>query len=34
VRFALEVHPTEIAYDFSTTRRTLAAIGHPQRLRD
>jgi sugar phosphate isomerase/epimerase len=27
VRFALEVHPTEIAYDFETTRRTLAAIG-------
>jgi sugar phosphate isomerase/epimerase len=28
VRFALEVHPTEIAYDFVTTRRTLAAIDH------
>ena len=28
VRFALEVHPTEIAYDFVTTRKTLAAIGH------
>ena len=27
VRFALEVHPTEIAYDFVTTRRTLDAIG-------
>jgi sugar phosphate isomerase/epimerase len=27
VRFALEVHPTEIAYDFPTTRRTLEAIG-------
>jgi sugar phosphate isomerase/epimerase len=27
VRFALEVHPTEIAYDFPTTRRTLDAIG-------
>ena len=27
VRFALEVHPTEIAYDFVTTRRALAAIG-------
>jgi sugar phosphate isomerase/epimerase len=26
VRFALEVHPTEIAYDFVTTRRALAAI--------
>jgi sugar phosphate isomerase/epimerase len=28
VRFALEVHPTEIAYDFPTTRRTLEALGH------
>ena len=28
VRFGLEVHPTEIAYDFVTTRRTLAAIDH------
>jgi sugar phosphate isomerase/epimerase len=27
VRFALEVHPTEIAYDFLTTRKTLTAIG-------
>lgn len=27
VRFALEVHPTEVAYDFPTTRRTLSAIG-------
>ena len=26
VGFALEVHPTEIAYDFVTTRKTLAAI--------
>jgi sugar phosphate isomerase/epimerase len=26
VRFGLEVHPTEIAYDFPTTRKTLAAI--------
>ena len=26
MRFALEVHPTEIAYDFVTTRRTLEAI--------
>jgi sugar phosphate isomerase/epimerase len=26
VRFALEVHPTEIAYDFVTTRKTLAAL--------
>jgi sugar phosphate isomerase/epimerase len=27
VKFALEVHPTEIAYDFVTTRRALDAIG-------
>jgi sugar phosphate isomerase/epimerase len=27
VRFGLEVHPTEIAYDFVTTRQTLDAIG-------
>src|SRR5437867_3884993 len=27
VRFGLEVHPTEIAYDFVTTRSTLDAIG-------
>jgi sugar phosphate isomerase/epimerase len=27
VRFALEVHPTEIAYDFATARRALDAIG-------
>lgn len=27
VRFALEVHPTEIAYDFVTARATLAALG-------
>jgi sugar phosphate isomerase/epimerase len=26
VRFALEVHPTEIAYDFVTTHKALAAI--------
>ena len=26
VRFGLEVHPTEIAYDFVTTRKTLAAV--------
>ena len=26
VKFALEVHPTEIAYDFATTRRALDAI--------
>ncbi|MEA2330081.1 MAG: hypothetical protein QOH58_219 [Thermoleophilaceae bacterium] len=30
VRFGLEVHPTEIAYDFVTTRLALEAIGrHP-----
>lgn len=28
VRFALEVHPTEIAYDYWTTRRALAAVEH------
>jgi sugar phosphate isomerase/epimerase len=28
VRFALEVHPTEIAYDFVTTRKTLDALDH------
>ena len=28
VRFALEVHPSEIAYDFWTTQRTLEAIGN------
>jgi sugar phosphate isomerase/epimerase len=27
VRFGLEVHPTEIAYDFETTRKALEAIG-------
>ncbi len=27
VRFALEVHPTEIAYDFGTTRKALDALG-------
>ena len=27
VRFGLEVHPTEIAYDVPTTEKTLAAIG-------
>ena len=32
VRFALEVHPTEIAYDFYT-RAALDAIGHRPRLR-
>jgi|SRR5579859_5408616 len=28
VRFGLEVHPTEIAYDIYTTQKTLDAIGH------
>lgn len=28
VRFALEPHPSEIAYDYWTTRRTLDVIGH------
>jgi sugar phosphate isomerase/epimerase len=29
VQFALEVHPTEIAFDLSTAQRTLAALdGH------
>jgi sugar phosphate isomerase/epimerase len=28
VKFALEVHPTEIAYDFVTTEEALAAVGH------
>ncbi len=28
VRFALEVHPTEIAYDIVTAQRALEAIGH------
>ena len=28
VRFAHEVHPTEIAYDYWTTARTLEVIGH------
>lgn len=28
VRFGLEVHPTEIAYDFVTTRKTLDAINN------
>lgn len=27
VKFALEVHPSEIAYDFWTTKRTLEAVG-------
>ena len=28
VSFALEVHPTEIAFDIATTRRALAAVDH------
>ena len=28
VKFGLEVHPTEIAYDFVTTAKTLASIGN------
>jgi sugar phosphate isomerase/epimerase len=28
VRFGMEVHPTEIAYDFVTTRKMLAALGN------
>jgi sugar phosphate isomerase/epimerase len=28
VRFAMEVHPSEIAYDYWTTHRMLEAIGH------
>ena len=28
IRFALEVHPTEIAYDIYSTKRTLEAINH------
>lgn len=28
VKFALEVHPTEIAYDFVTTKKTLDALNH------
>ena len=31
VSFALEVHPTEVAFDIASTRRTLAAVGnHPR----
>ncbi len=33
VCFALEVHPTEIAYDFVTTERTLDAIGRRRGFR-
>jgi len=32
VSFALEVHPTEIAFDIATARRALAAIGHHPRF--
>lgn len=30
VRFALEVHPSEIAYDYWTSKATLEAIGRPE----
>ena len=33
VRFAHEVHPSEIAYDYWTTQRALEAVGQPARLR-
>ncbi len=33
VRFALEVHPTEIAFDIVTARRALDAVGHREALR-
>ena len=33
VRFAHEVHPSEIAYDYWTTVRTLEAIGHRRSVR-
>ena len=33
VRFAHEVHPSEIAYDYWTTVRTLEAIGHRRGVR-
>jgi len=29
VRFALEIHPTEIAYDYWTAKRAMEAIDHP-----
>jgi len=32
VSFALEVHPTEIAFDIATARRALQAIGHHPRF--
>ena len=32
VCFALEVHPTEIAFDVASTRRTLAAVGNDPRF--
>ena len=32
VRFALEVHPTEIAFDIETAQRALEALGHPEDL--
>jgi sugar phosphate isomerase/epimerase len=30
IKYALEVHPSEIAYDFWTTKRTLEALDHRQ----
>ena len=32
VSFALEVHPTEIAFDIASTERALAGIGHHERF--
>jgi sugar phosphate isomerase/epimerase len=32
VNFALEVHPTEIAFDIATARRALEAVGHHRRF--
>ena len=32
VCFALEVHPTEVAFDIASTRRTLAAVGNHARF--
>ena len=34
VKFALEVHPTEIAFDIVTAQRALKAIGRPARPSD
>jgi hypothetical protein len=32
IEWALEIHPTEIAFDIASTRRTLAAVGHHPRF--